>query len=136
MGVEVLMGDLITVARAARELGVERQTAYRYIKCGRLPAREIAGRLVVDADDLEAVRVGVRGWPPVHKPDKREWTKAMVRLRSRQWNDAVESGLFDDPITGEIDPGLIAAWEIEHGWTHEELRHMAEKIVTPRDPFQ
>lgn len=114
------MGDLITVAAAARELGVERQTAYRYVKEGRLPTVTIAGRQFVDSDVLGSVEVKPKGWKP-NENDQREWTPAMTVKRAEDWNDALESGRFADPKTGKIDDGLIAAYELEVGYTHADI---------------
>jgi excisionase family DNA binding protein len=48
--------ELLSLAEAARELGVSRNTAYIWAASGRLPARDAAGRFVVRRQDLNAFR--------------------------------------------------------------------------------
>lgn len=43
----------VTLHQAAEMLGVHYMTAYRYVRTGRLPARQVGGRWVVDATDIE-----------------------------------------------------------------------------------
>jgi len=121
------MGDLITISEAARRLGVERQTAYRYAAEGKLEVVLVAGHKLVDEDSLDGVEVKAPGWEVKHAPDERDWTRAMTLKRLDAWNGAVASGRFDDPKTGKVDDGLVAAYELEVGWTHEELLAAAEK---------
>ncbi|MEL7210850.1 MAG: helix-turn-helix domain-containing protein, partial [Actinomycetota bacterium] len=45
---------------AARRLGVHYQTAYRWVRSGRLPAVLVDGRYRVGVDDLEALEVARR----------------------------------------------------------------------------
>lgn len=45
----------VDLRAAAVELGVHYQTAYRWVRAGRLPAHLVAGRYVVDRDDLAGV---------------------------------------------------------------------------------
>ena len=42
-----------TIAETCERLGIGRTTAYRLMSSGRLPARKIAGRTLVLANDLE-----------------------------------------------------------------------------------
>ena len=133
--------ESLSVAQAAARLGVERMSAYRYIRSGALPAHKDGnGRMRVYPEDLEGVEVKPPGRPGT-RLEHRTWTPAMIRRRARDWNDAVASGVFDDPVTGEIDQGLIGSWEIERGWTHKDLTREAKKLEKrlerkrKRDPF-
>jgi excisionase family DNA binding protein len=45
----------LTLEQAARRLGVHYMTAYRYVRTGRLPARQRGGRWEIDPADLAAV---------------------------------------------------------------------------------
>jgi excisionase family DNA binding protein len=127
-----MTSDLISVAEAARIIGVERQVVYRYIKAGKLPATRVAGHILVSRADAEAVTPGKKGWAPKHIPDTREWTRAMTLKRLDEWNDAVRGGAFDDPESGKVDAGLVAAWEQEHGWTRADLLAAAERHLENR----
>jgi excisionase family DNA binding protein len=49
-------GDLLDLRSAAAELGVHYQTAYGWVRSGRLPAELVGGRYMVARDALEAVR--------------------------------------------------------------------------------
>ena len=46
----------LDLASAARELGVHYQTAYRWVRTGRLPAVMVDGRSVVAGQDIDALR--------------------------------------------------------------------------------
>jgi excisionase family DNA binding protein len=127
-----MTSDLISVTEAGRIIGVERQVVYRYIREGKLPAERIAGHTVVRRGDAERITPGKQGWTPTHIPDERAWTRAMTMKRLDEWNDAVNGGAFDDPKSGKVDAGLIAAWEIEHGWTREDLLAAAERHLDNR----
>ncbi len=43
----------MTLEQAAERLGVHYMSAYRYVRTGRLPARQVGGRWAVDTKDLE-----------------------------------------------------------------------------------
>ena len=110
----------IAVSEAARRLGVERQTAYRYIRQRRLPAHRVAGKLVVYADDLAKIEVE----PPCTRadapPEELGWTRAMTMKRLDEWNDAVMRGEFSKK-DGSVSTYRITQFEKKHGWTHEAL---------------
>jgi excisionase family DNA binding protein len=49
------MTDPIGLREAARRLGVHYMTAYRYVRTGRLPARQSGQEWLIDPDDLPTV---------------------------------------------------------------------------------
>lgn len=51
------MLDLLDLRSAAAELGVHYQTAYGWVRSGRLPAELVGGRYMVARDALEALRI-------------------------------------------------------------------------------
>lgn len=57
------MGELITVAQAADELGITRQRVYRLIKKGQLPVVIIAGHKFVRPEALGNIVKGQNGRP-------------------------------------------------------------------------
>jgi hypothetical protein len=121
------MDDLIRMAEAAKVLGIERETAYRYAADGKFPVVEIAGHKFVRRSDLAGVQVGAHGWAPRKVEDARSWTPAMTRKRLDEWNAAVESGAFDAE-DGGVDKDKIAAWEKSHGWTHTKLARAVKRL--------
>ena len=55
----------ITLLEAAQRLGVHYMTAYRYVRTGALPARQVGARWMVKVSDVDAVRSPQRrGSPP------------------------------------------------------------------------
>jgi excisionase family DNA binding protein len=54
----------LTLAEAAQELGVHYMTVYRYVRTGKLPARQVAGEWQIDPGDLDLVRRVGPGQPP------------------------------------------------------------------------
>lgn len=50
---EKLNSTEMTLEQAAEKLGVHYMSAYRYVRTGRLPARQVGGRWAVDTKDLE-----------------------------------------------------------------------------------
>ena len=46
----------LTLAEAAQELGVHYMTVYRYVRTGRLPARQVAGEWQIEPADLARFR--------------------------------------------------------------------------------
>ena len=52
---DTVVGDEMELQTAADALGVHYQTAYRWVRSGRLPARLIGGKYVVTRHDVDAV---------------------------------------------------------------------------------
>lgn len=50
----LIMGKPLTKAEAAAKCGTSEKTVERAVRCGRLRAHKIGGRLIVFDDDLEA----------------------------------------------------------------------------------
>jgi predicted site-specific integrase-resolvase len=48
--------ELLGIGEVAREAGVSRAAAYTWALSGRIPARNVAGRLIVRRRDLDAAR--------------------------------------------------------------------------------
>lgn len=122
--------ELVKVAKAARLLGVERQTVYRYLKEGRMRAFHVDGQKYVHLDDIKEFEVPPPGRNTPDKKSSRQWTKAMTRRRAEEWNDAVERGEFCD-AESRVDKDLIQMFERRVGWTYEQLcdawdRHFEE----------
>lgn len=53
---EKMTSTEMTLEQAAEQLGVHYMSAYRYVRTGRLPARQVGGRWAVDAKDLDQFR--------------------------------------------------------------------------------
>jgi excisionase family DNA binding protein len=114
--------ELVRVSTAARRLGVERQTAYRYVRDGKLRSRVIDGVTYVFAEDLDGFDVK----PPNRNP-KNQWTRAMTMRRMEEWNDAVHNGDFLDG-EGRVSPDAIRAFEERVGWKYNELLDACEEV--------
>lgn len=55
---------LLSTEEVATELGVSRNLVQKWIKGGRLPARQVGRTYVVDASDVESMRERPRGGRP------------------------------------------------------------------------
>jgi excisionase family DNA binding protein len=90
----------VDLQRAAEELGVHYQTAYRWVRNGTLPAQMVGGRYVVAADDIAAV-VGRRmqpNRPPAPGP------KRLARAAERM-HDALVDG--DEAAVRQLGRSLV-----------------------------
>ena len=56
-----MSNGFLTLAEAAQELGVHYMTVYRYVRTGKLPARQVAGEWHVEPSDLALLRPGAPG---------------------------------------------------------------------------
>ena len=65
---------------AADELGVHYQTAYRWVRSGRLPARRVRGKYVVDRDDLAEFERARAAPQPVPTPSSARLDRSAERL--------------------------------------------------------
>ena len=127
--------DQLELQEAADALGVHYQTAYKWVRNGRLPARLVGGRYRVKRDDLDRVNEQ-RQTPSAPKPpsDKR------LRSQVARMHDALTSGaeaqarlichqLIDEgtSIVVFVERVLVPALrQIGDAWQHGELPIWAE----------
>lgn len=75
------MAERIDLQEAARRLGVHYQTAYRWVREGRLPAVLVRGRYELEADDVEAfARQRDEPVSATARRGRREWGRSVDRL--------------------------------------------------------
>jgi excisionase family DNA binding protein len=92
--------DALDLQAAADELGVHYQTAYRWVRVGRLDARMIGGRYVVERDDLAALDKARR------TPTARTAPSAARLDRSAdRFHDALVNG--DEKTVGKLTRKLV-----------------------------
>jgi MerR family transcriptional regulator, light-induced transcriptional regulator len=92
--------DRLDLQRAAEELGVHYQTAYRWVRTGKLPAQLVGGRYVVGRDDIAAT-AAQRATPRAPAPPT---AKRMTRAAERM-HDALVSG--DESSVRQLAKGLV-----------------------------
>jgi excisionase family DNA binding protein len=92
--------DRIELQEAADRLGVHYQTAYRWVRTGRLPAQLIGGRYLIDAAALETVKQ--ERWTP-----RRPTTPSRARLerQAQHVDQALRDG--DEATVRAIARGLV-----------------------------
>lgn len=106
----------LDLQRAADELGVHYQTAYRWVRSGRLPAVLVDGRYVVTRDDVDAVAAARRA--PV---DRRPPSRKRVATAAERMHVALLGG--DEPTARQTARGLI-----DDG---VELTELIQAVVVP-----
>lgn len=75
------MADRIDLQEAARRLGVHYQTAYRWVREGRLPAVRVRGRYELGVDDVDAfARQRDEPVSATVRRGRREWGRSAQRL--------------------------------------------------------
>ncbi|MFP5578944.1 MAG: B12-binding domain-containing protein [Acidimicrobiia bacterium] len=75
------MAERIDLQEAARRLGVHYQTAYRWVREGRLTAVRVRGRYELAVEDVEAfARERDQPAPASVRPGRREWGRSSARL--------------------------------------------------------
>lgn len=75
------MAERIDLQEAARRLGVHYQTAYRWVREGRLTAVRVRGRYELAVEDIEAfARERDQPAPASVRPGRREWGRSASRL--------------------------------------------------------
>lgn len=132
----------LDLQRAADELGVHYQTAYRWVRSGKLPAALVEGRYVVTRDDLAAVTEARRTPVARRPPGPRRIDTASARMHealvggdestARQTaRTLIDEGLRPtDLLQTVIVPSLV---EIGRRWHAGELsivvEHRASAIV-------
>ncbi len=94
-------GDDIELQDAADRLAVHYQTAYRWVRAGRLPAQLVDGRYLISTDALEAVRLQRRtpGRPTVP-------TQARLERQAQRVHDALIEG--DEALVRAIARDLVS----------------------------
>ncbi len=107
----------LTLAAAAAELGVHYQTAYRWVRSGRLPAQLVAGEYVVTRGDVEAADADRRAPSAPRAP-------GIVRL------DRQAGRMYDALVAGdEMTVRRIATRLVEEGALVRDL--IGEVLVPP-----
>lgn len=144
----------IELHAAAAELGVHYQTAYRWVRGGRLPAAMVAGRYQVERSDLEEFARSRAAPSPVPAPSHRRLTSQAERMHealstgddttarriARRLDE--EGTAVADLITHVLSPplmrigqswhdGEISIW-VEHRATAIVERILGEVTPTPR----
>jgi len=75
------MADRIDLQEAARRLGVHYQTAYRWVREGRIPAVRVRGRYELEISDVDAyARERDAPSPATVRGGRREWGRSADRL--------------------------------------------------------
>jgi MerR family transcriptional regulator, light-induced transcriptional regulator len=92
--------DAVELQQAADELGVHYQTAYKWVRTGKLPARLVGGRYLVGRDDIAAMAER-RAAPASPTPPS---AKRMARTADRV-HDALVAG--DEPSVRRLARGLV-----------------------------
>lgn len=92
--------DDVDLQGAADELGVHYQTAYKWVRTGKLPARLVGGRYLVGRDDIAAMAER-RAAPRSPTPPT---AKRMARAADRA-HDALVIG--DEPEVRQLARGLV-----------------------------
>lgn len=134
--------DLLDLQRAADELGVHYQTAYRWVRNGRLPAALVDGRYVVNRSDVDSVDAARKA--PVNRrpPSPKRVSTAADRMHAALLGGDEPSarqtarGLIDEgvPVTELIQAVIVPSLiEIGRRWHEGELsiwvEHRASAIV-------
>jgi excisionase family DNA binding protein len=70
------MTEPISLREAARRLGVHYMTAYRYVRTGRLPARQSGQEWLIDPGDLPTVRKQAASGPG--RRARRDWVPILM----------------------------------------------------------
>ncbi|WP_166350727.1 cobalamin-dependent protein [Phytoactinopolyspora limicola] len=130
MPVEVSRGAdaSIDLAEVARRLGVHYMTAYRYVRMGRLPAVQRAGRWWVQPEDLDTLRPGRTdpGQRRAHPQPQSRRRALRARLLAGDEPGAwriIEAQLFAgaEPATVLVEVVAAALRDIGDGWERGEL---------------
>jgi len=134
--------EQVDLQRAADELGVHYQTAYRWVRTGKLPAHLVDGRYLVDRTDIADVRVRRQTPTAPTAPSRKRMTRAAGRVHEalvtgdessvRQLARALvdEGASIVDVIQEVLVPALVrigADWEA--GLLTIALEHRASEIA-------
>ena len=93
-------GDQLELQAAADRLGVHYQTAYRWVRTGRLPALFVDGRYLVSSHDIDAVDAARRTPAPPAAPGRRR-----IERQAERMHVALVDG--DEPAARRIAHGLV-----------------------------
>lgn len=106
----------LTLAEAAQELGVHYMTAYRYVRTGRLPARQVGGEWQIEPADLARLRErapgparGARARGAQGQDVRAEGAPARAGLKL--WQEQFEARLVagDEPGSWALIEAVLAA---------------------------
>jgi len=92
--------EVLDLASAARELGIHYQTAYRWVRTGRLPAVLVDGRYVIANKDIDALRRARATPARPTVPDQRR-----IASRSEAMHAALVKG--DEQLVRRIARSLV-----------------------------
>ena len=137
------MTDRIELADAAERLGVHYQTAYRWVREGRLPAVRIRGRYRIEVTDVEALaRERDAPAPPVLATGRRSWGRLAERLflALRDGDERAATDLVarlhaqQEPVLDIVGRVLVPAMQrVGDEWAAGDLsvahEHRASEIV-------
>jgi len=133
----------VDLARAAAHLGVHYQTAYRWVREGRLPAVRVRGRYRLAVADIDAFSASRDVPEPVGiRPGRRSWDRLadrlFVALRAGEEHRAVDLvqrlGSQGEPLVDVLAKLLVPALRrIGEEWSSGDLsiaeEHRASEIV-------
>jgi excisionase family DNA binding protein len=106
----------LTLAEAAQELGVHYMTVYRYVRTGRLPARQVGGEWQIEPADLARLRArapgparGARARGAQGQDVRAEGAPARAGLKL--WQEQFEARLVagDEPGSWALIEAVLAA---------------------------
>ena len=95
----------LTLAEAAEKLGVHYMTVYRYVRTGRLPARQVAGEWRVDPADLAKLRRRGAALAPASQPgpSPKRW-QAQLETRLIAGDEAGAWALVEAVLAAGMGP--------------------------------
>lgn len=109
----------VTLHEAAEQLGVHYMTVYRYVRTGRLEARQTGGIWQVEQEHLDLVQVGRRKSPARSGAVTARPEALLGRLVAGDDNGAWR--IVEDALTAGADPA-----DIHRGWLIPAMTRMGE----------
>jgi len=92
--------ERVDLQRAAQQLGVHYQTAYRWVRTGKLPAQLVDGRYQVRSDDISAL-TSRRATPQTPRPP----SSSRLDRAAERMHGALVAG--DEPTVRRLARGLV-----------------------------
>jgi MerR family transcriptional regulator, light-induced transcriptional regulator len=137
------MSDALDLAAAAERLGVHYQTAYKWVREGRLPAVRVRGRYRVEPADVDAlIRTRDAPVPAASSGGRRSWSRLADRffVALRDGDERVATDLVTrlhaqrEPVLEIIDRVVVPAMaRVGDDWSTGDLsvaeEHRATEIV-------
>lgn len=97
----------ITLQEAAQRLGVHYMTAYRYVRTGALPARQIGARWMVKVSDVDAVRSPQRRGSPSRRGAGPGRTREQLMSRLVAGDEAGSWATIQSVLAAGTDPTAL-----------------------------